>query len=112
MTDPLLDGDVLLCPLCRSEWLHHGPVAVFEREGGKEDAPRTLKTRIAGRLTNCSIIKSEISGNPSCRRNGITVTFWCEGCRGYSDLTLAQHKGQTFIEWQPPTDEWLSYDDE
>jgi hypothetical protein len=37
--------------------------------------------------------------NPSSRRGGIAIRFWCEGCPFISELTLAQHKGSTEVEW-------------
>jgi hypothetical protein len=48
------------------------------------------------------------SGNPSPRRDGIVISFFCEQCTNWGEtgevieLTLAQHKGATEIGWRYP----------
>ena len=91
--------DVLHCPHCGGNNLHHEIVTVYSR---KEDADQTLETRVAGRIAECAIVPSKISLNPSSRRDGVSITFSCEGCPSRLELTLAQHKGETFIEWRRP----------
>lgn len=85
------DGFELLCPNCGFNYLHHEKVDVFERS---EDAESGLHVSVSG-------VKAEtntaLSGNPSARRDGLTVTFSCEGCDAKPVLTIAQHKGQTFV---------------
>ena len=43
------------------------------------------------------VVQSDSSGNPSSRRDGIYISFWCEGCKGIDEdvleLTVSQHKG-------------------
>lgn len=89
----LVDNN-LQCPCCQqSEYLHHSTIDVFERA---EDATQCLHAQI-----NSSGVKTEVStghGNPSMRRNGLSVELWCENCEASSRLTLAQHKGTTVIE--------------
>ena len=43
-------------------------------------------------------IDALLEGNPSGRRQGVTIRFWCEGCAQRSVLTIAQHKGATLLE--------------
>jgi hypothetical protein len=48
---------------------------------------------------------SEGSGNPSSRRQGLAIRFFCEGCGGADsddiiELTVAQHKGSTELAWR------------
>ena len=96
----------LLCPRCGADNLHHIGVTFYER--GEDDEklrrlqhfPPSLKTEV---------VPSHGSGNPSSRRDGLAVRFWCEGCGGQAEddvieLTIAQHKGSTEIGWRytPP----------
>lgn len=37
--------------------------------------------------------------NPSARRDGIVISFECENCDGGKRMTITQHKGQTYIQW-------------
>jgi hypothetical protein len=89
------DTHVLHCPSCGSDYLHHELIEVFER---REDATYGLHVAIDnGRMradTDVSV------GNPSSRRDGLTVDFWCEGCWKISRLSIAQHKGNTWIEFK------------
>ena len=92
----------LLCPCCGSEYLHHAGISVYERN---EDAPRTLVTVHEARTIRTAYPPSAQSGNPSSRRDAIAIRFWCEGCCNDDrepalELTFAQHKGVTYIEWR------------
>lgn len=85
-------GAELLCPNCNSNYLHHDRVEIFDRS---EDATSGLHVTIAeGKAT----IDSSLSGNPSTRRHGLTVHFWCEECKATPLLTIAQHKGNTIVD--------------
>ena len=95
---------MLRCPrgcACGSN-LHHGKVEVFHRA---EDDERVLVTSIDGRTAKAHLVPNAGSGNPSSRRNGIRVHFWCEQCGDGLIFTLAQHKGSTLISWtiDPPS---------
>lgn len=84
-------GAELLCPNCGFNYLHHDRVEIFERS---EDATLGLLVTVAeGKVT----METSLSGNPSSRRNGLTVHFWCEGCKATPVLTIAQHKGNTIV---------------
>lgn len=100
------DNDALLCPCCGGCYLHHGAVSTFTRHA--EDADTGIAFRInAG--TDGSIYRStQLTGNPSSRRDGITIEFTCENCGNTSTLGIAQHKGQTFLEWLP--NQWSRLD--
>ena len=96
------DGD-LLCPNCNEVYLHSDTVYVYNRE---EDADKVSVTTVH---TNDEVVRSmpphDLSGNPSGRRHGIKIAFYCEGCHDWgrnSDryyLNIAQHKGVTFMYW-------------
>src|SRR3954464_2499290 len=99
-------GDPLRCPRCSAAYLHHGAVEVYTRP--TEDA----QTRAM--IIQDGIIKPGTPElNPSPRRHGLVITFWCENCHideGRLDearrpefrLAIYQHKGQTFLEWIEP----------
>ena len=91
------DSSRVVCPSCGDDQIHHEAVTVFDR---KEDAPTTAT--VIERVNRVSTIigaQAECA-NPSPRRNGIAVRFWCETCDKVFEMTLAQHKGCTFLEWR------------
>lgn len=88
----------LLCPRCGADNLHHIGVTVFDR---KEDAGATVKTVVRGGRAETDVVRNNATGNPSARRDGITVDFWCEQCGEDKiiELRIAQHKGSTEVSW-------------
>lgn len=91
-----LDDNVLLCPGCSGNNLHHSTVTVFTRS--QEDA-KPVRTIIGNAevITGAMLPTGE---NPSSRRDGIAIGFWCENCSFQGELTIAQHKGLTLVEWR------------
>jgi hypothetical protein len=92
----------LLCPRCQSPNLHHSKVVAFNRA---EDDANLIVTTIEGKRTVTEELPSDKSSNPSSRRDGLSIRFWCESCGGQSDdeiieLIIAQHKGFTEIGWR------------
>ncbi len=90
------------CPRCNADNLHHSTVTVFDRG---EDAEMVTKTTVTGATASMEMAPSKEAGNPSGRRDGISIRFWCEGCGGDApddiiELTIAQHKGSTEIGWR------------
>jgi hypothetical protein len=87
----------LRCPNCNSFYLHHYEMWIYER---REDAEQETVTIVGGGDLVRGIVCGP-SGNPSGRRGGISIRFWCEECgRSDLELTLAQHKGETLIAWR------------
>lgn len=84
-------GSLLHCPACGHNYTHHGQVDVYDRA---EDSTG-VHTRIDGSVTT----DTNMAGNPSSRRHGLTVAVTCEGCGAESLLGLEQHKGETFLRW-------------
>jgi len=91
------EDQYLLCPCCGETYLHHGNVDIFMRP---EDGTDTVHTSVTGFTTKTTLVKSNTVDNPSSRRYGLRIGFWCEICGEESALTLAQHKGNTHIQWE------------
>jgi hypothetical protein len=45
-------------------------------------------------------LPSDKTDNLSERRQGMTLAFACELCEGNIELTIAQHKGFTYVGWR------------
>lgn len=86
---------ILHCPNCKNSYLHQGDVEVFN---GEEKGSSVFVSR-KGCSTH-SFGENEIGGNPSFERNGLLMRFRCEHCNEPLVLSIYQHEGQTFIEWQ------------
>lgn len=93
-------GSILQCPTCRNDYLHQGNVTVYERS---EDASWTTVIAQDGENVVTTKFPSGDTHNPSSRRHGLTVQFWCENCGGEDGtplhLAIYQHKGSTYLEW-------------
>lgn len=85
------EGGEFLCPFCGFNFTHHGKVEVFGRD---EDDMNPNHVTVDG--YEVKIDRDNIN-NPSSRRGGIKIRFWCEGCSHVYYLTFAQHKGNTII---------------
>jgi len=101
----------LICPNCGETYLHQTDVAIFHRV---EDGDQVKVTTITEDGVHEAVIANDVSLNPSSRRHGLRISFWCEHCDGgltdeerengvtsnqVPDLAIYQHKGITFIEW-------------
>lgn len=84
----------LLCPRCDSEYLHQIGVTFYDRP--QEDGPVTIVRH--GSMADLGY------DNPSSRRDGLAVAFYCENCDPHAmagiELTFAQHKGTTQLAWR------------
>lgn len=87
----------LLCPRCGESNLHHHTITVFDRN---EDAAEVLRTTVAYKKTTSEVVADKGSGNPSNRRDGLTISFSCEHCEESTFLlSVYQHKGSTYMAW-------------
>jgi hypothetical protein len=90
--------DVLLCPACGSNFLHHAQVNVYERPDGEDR--QSFKTTVSdGTIEHRKVSEYSHIQNPSPRRDAITINFWCEICGKRSVLNIIQHKGETMVRW-------------
>lgn len=86
------DADVLVCPYCTCGYTHQGEIQIFNRE--QEDSERGLHVAVDEDTVK---IDSNMTGNPSSRRQGMVVRFECENCRRDFKVCIEQHKGHTFM---------------
>lgn len=84
-------GAEILCPSCGGKYLRHERIELFERE---EDRGQGLHVSVA---EGKALIDTNLAGNPSERRHGLSIHFACELCPAKPVLTIAQHKGTTFL---------------
>jgi len=90
---------LLCCPECGNMWAHHGAVTVYTRDG--EDG-KVTKIRVNPDGTVQQNVGK--TSNPSSRRDGIAIQFYCEkGCIP-REITIEQHKGLCSLAWRPLTD--------
>jgi hypothetical protein len=85
--------NVLLCPKCGNNNLHQFKVETFARV---EDSAKGIHVIVEG--TDIMKLDNDMSGNPSARRDGVSIHFSCESCPQVSVLTVVQHKGTTYLE--------------
>jgi hypothetical protein len=95
----LFDNTILVCPACGGEHLHHDLVSVYHRGSGVPMCRADVGGLAFGVSTAVTLNVPERE-NPSVSRGGVAIRFWCEGCHTYSDLTIAQHEGSSFVEWR------------
>ena len=92
---------LLTCPKCgETSGLHHHSIQVFDRGEDEKDVAlicvshgQVSRRRVANQLSN-----------PSDRRHGLRIRFWCEMCDMDMDLCIAQHKGMTMMFWAEGND--------
>jgi hypothetical protein len=102
----LLTGDDFKLPaasphgICGEDYLHHGSVTSYDRA---EDAKTVTRTKVEAGMAASNIVPNS-DDNPSDRRDGIVIEFWCELCTAHPiELRIAQHKGNTHVSWKYTT---------
>jgi len=95
----------LLCPECGCNNLHQVAYFIYERREDAEESHLikvlTSETEMGGPrkvVSTHSMVPSK--DNPSARRQGMRIRFSCEQCHGYKILSVVQHKGTTYVEWE------------
>lgn len=105
-----LDGNILKCPCGKdngSDYLHHSSVTSYFRHG--DDSKRGVAAKCGIQDEDgvdskpYCMVTASMEGNPSSRRDGISIDFWCEHCNRKPVLNIIQHKGCTIIEWDKDT---------
>jgi hypothetical protein len=94
------------CLNCGGEYLHPHATWIYTRP---EDSPAVHYVGVQTAddchgvdiSTGCE--NSAESDNPSLRRGGILIDFWCETCGAFgpgTQLRISEHKGTVEIEWR------------
>lgn len=91
------------CPSCHNAFVHHFQIDVYERD---QDAQEGLHIQVLGVDTLPArqpsfTTDNSLEGNPSYRRQGITIHFRCERCHSSFVMKLMQHKGCTLLDIGP-----------
>lgn len=90
----------LLCPRCKSEYLHHIAVSLYTRKREDIETHAIHITLLGGDVGKTqTTFEKDSQLNPSSRRGGVVIDFSCEECGLICGLTFAQHKGCTFVQW-------------
>ena len=97
----ITDEETVPCAHCESVYTHHDEVSVFSRK--HEDSDNGATFTINSQRASRSTCYKRMGDNPSSRRDGLTIEYWCETCGMYSRICIAQHKGQTFLTLEPMT---------
>ncbi len=94
-----LDCGNLCCPRCGDAFgLHSAGVEVW---GRSHDAAQGLHVSINEvEFKPALVATTDLEDNPSSRRQGISVRFWCEQCAAGFALTFAQHKGSEIVTFE------------
>lgn len=89
----VIEHQLLTCPHCKGEHLHHVRASVLHRR--EEDDEITIKTTVEKTVSSVELVGSYL--NPSPRRGAVVVEFECEDCDKQIEMVLTQHKGQTHM---------------
>lgn len=94
-------NDVMECPVCKCDYLHHQTVEVYSRAAFDSEDGICVQAFPSMELH----VDRDISRNPSTRRDGIRIYFTCEDCHHDPDncpppyeMLIYQHKGRTYID--------------
>lgn len=89
----------ITCAKCGSVCSHFERVDVHNRD--KEDSPAGLHVQIGlSRTESGVVLDRRMDGNPSDRRDGISIMFSCENCPAINLLEFMQHKGETIMRYR------------
>ena len=93
----------LCCAHCGGDYLHRTRTCHYLRPQEDSAAGTVIVTTPGGSYTTQG---ASMADNPSSRRSGLTIEFFCELCGKLSMLSLAQHKGRTEVKWTALRDSW------
>ncbi len=101
----------LLCPICNSPCLHHTDIQIYERSEDSVNGIHVLVISCDGvkqgkNSDSRVIVDGNMKKNPSERRQGLRIHFYCKYCSSYLTLNIAQHRGTTEIWWVKNLQYW------
>ena len=87
------------CAGCGAEHTHQERVEVFARDSEDNAGLRMVVKQgcFGGDGGAKASIDTDLTSNPSDRRDGVSIFFNCEHCPAISRLDILQHKGTTYI---------------
>ena len=95
------DNLAVKCNNCGGFCLHHFRTEVYNRDSEDECfGTMSITDDAPPECVKDMKFETSFSNNPSPRRNGIRIYFYCEWCPKVSVLDIIQHKGSTYIEWE------------
>ncbi len=97
--------DILTYPNCGGDCVHHKHVEVYNRSS--EDSETGLSVFVEGETL---VADKRMHTNPSDRRDGVRIGFYCETCPAELSLKIVQDRGTTFMSWDvsiPETEQSL-----
>jgi hypothetical protein len=97
LSNKQFDDDGLECPACGCNNLHHGGVVLYNRA---EDDEYVTVITAKGNNVSLTDVPNRSVANPSLRRHGMRINFYCEQCDDNYELCIAQHKGTTYLHWE------------
>lgn len=86
-----MDDNFIKCPKCNDSYTHQGKIEIFNRSEDESEG-----THVAVRFHEIKIDKN-LEGNPSSRRQGVTINMTCESHEHNFKVNIYQHKGQTLV---------------
>ena len=99
-----MDLSNLHCPECDSIYLHQRTIGIYNCD---EDASTGVHLDVQSKSFT---MDTNLTGNPSPRRQGLSISFYCENCDDINPsngidhpghiLNIFQHKGETYIGWE------------
>jgi len=89
----------LTCPVCECTSTHQYKYEIWDRkEDCKGEYILVEGVDQDNNEPHVDVVNKDIpTGNPSRRRGGIRIHFWCEGCGSLLTMEIYQEKGETFI---------------
>lgn len=92
------DNDILTCPGCGHGNLHQDTVGVYHNRDARTGKEQSVVVSGHSGVAIADVPRAA-SLNPSNRRDGIRIGFWCEHECDVPDLLIYQVKGLTFVRW-------------
>ena len=91
------ESDILECPSCGEENMHHTAIKIF----GRSEDGKTAYTEISADNKDPKQTPwvDNFPENPSSRRDAVAIVFQCEHHKGDMTLNISQAKGGTFLKW-------------
>ena len=105
-----VDHSIMSCARCNSDYLHQYKIEVFARQEDQEKytsytvyngEPHPDTSSQERKCLGLVVDQDKPQPlNPSDRRQGVNMHFWCELCGHITKLSIGQHKGCEYLEYR------------